>query len=74
MANLEHKYSDKEHADIVNVTYGSEVVFKHIESGDYLSGIFMAADIGEGAFKLELEKDLSSNLIFKLDSHRSYEN
>ena len=32
----------------------------------------MAADIGEGAFKLELAKELSSHLIFKLVSHRSY--
>mgnify|MGYP001950670424 CR=1 FL=1 len=72
--NLESKYTDKEHPDDVNVTYGAEVVFRHIESGHYLSGIFMAADIGEGAFKLELAQELSSHLIFKLVSHRSYEN
>ena len=32
-----------------------------------------AADIREGAFKLELAKELSSMLIFHLVSHRSYE-
>lgn len=32
--------------------YGAEVIFKHIESGEYLCGVFKAADIGEGAFKL----------------------
>jgi hypothetical protein len=46
------KYSDPEHPDLIYVTYGSEVVFRHIESGEYLSGVLKAADIGEGAFKL----------------------
>ena len=50
------KYSGPEASDIVYVTYGSEVVFRHIESGEFLSGVFKAADIGEGAFKLELAK------------------
>ena len=72
-SNLEGKYTDKQHPEVVNVIYGAEVIFKHIESGEYLSGVFKAADIGEGAFKLQLAKDLSSQLIFKLISHRSYE-
>lgn len=38
-----------------------------------MSGVLKAADIGEGAFKLELAKELSSFLIFKIVSHRSYE-
>ena len=67
------KYSDAEHPDLIYVTYGSEVVFRHIESGEYLSGVLKAADIGEGAFKLELVKELSSFLYFRIISHRSYE-
>ena len=32
-----------------------------------------AADIGEGAFKIDVTETLSSKIIFKLKSHRSYE-
>ena len=56
-----------------NVKYGNEVIFKHVESQSFLRGILKAADIGEGAFKVEVCESLSSNVIFKLTSHRSYE-
>jgi len=36
-------------------------------------GVLKAADIGEGAFKLELTKDLNKYVIFNIVSHRSYE-
>lgn len=34
------------------IKYGAEVVFRHVESQEYLCGVLKAADIGEGAFKL----------------------
>jgi hypothetical protein len=34
------------------IKYGSEVIFKHIESKSYLSGMMQAASAGEGAFKI----------------------
>lgn len=55
------------------IRYGSEVIFKHVESQSYLRGILKAADTGEGAFKIEVTEKLSSQLIFRLTSHRSYE-
>ena len=54
--------------------FGSEVVFRHVESKAYLQGIIKAADTGEGAFKIEITETLSSFVIFKIQSHRSYEN
>jgi hypothetical protein len=48
-------------------------VFKHVESQEYLCGVLKAADIGEGAFKLELKTHVSSQIIFQVRSHRTYE-
>jgi hypothetical protein len=55
------------------VKYGNSVLFLHVESQSYLRGILKAADTGEGAFRVEVEKSLSSQVVFKLTSHRSYE-
>lgn len=34
------------------IKYGSEVIFRHIESKSYLKGMMQAASAGEGAFKI----------------------
>lgn len=44
-----------------------------METGWYLRGFLEAAQSGEGSFKLGITKDLSSDLIFKIKSHRTYE-
>lgn len=54
------------------IKYGSEVIFRHIESRSYLSGLLQAANSGEGAFKIEVSEKLSSFVIFKLVSPRSF--
>ncbi len=48
-------------------------MFRHVESQEYLCGVLKAADIGEGAFKLELRAELSSQILFQIRSHRTYE-
>jgi len=49
------------------------VVFKHVDSGAYLSGSVRCSDGGLGSFKVELSDSLSSILVFKLLPFRSYE-
>lgn len=55
------------------VCFGDEVVFKHIDSGTYLSGTITPSDGTSGAFLVEVTKDLKSSLIFKLRPYRSFE-
>lgn len=49
------------------------MIFRHVESQSFLRGILEAADTSEGAFKIEVTEHLSSQIIFKITSHRSYE-
>jgi hypothetical protein len=42
------------------------VVFKHVDSHDYLSGSVRCSDGGLGAFKVELGSVLTPDLVFKL--------
>lgn len=53
--------------------YGSEVVFRHVESNGYLAGVMRAADSGDGAFTIEVAESLSTQVIWKIKSHRSYQ-
>lgn len=55
------------------IQYESEVIFKHVESQSYLRGILKAADTGEGAFKVDVTSNLSTQVIFRITSHRTYE-
>ena len=48
------------------VLFGDDVVFKHVDSHDYLSGSVRCSDGGLGAFRVELSELLSTDLIFKL--------
>lgn len=49
------------------------MIFKHVDSGAYLSGSVRCSDGGLGSFKVELSESLSSILVFKLLPFRSYE-
>ncbi|CAM6004637.1 unnamed protein product [Sphagnum balticum] len=56
-----------------NVLYGAEAIFRHVESNSYLKGVQKAADSGDGAFTIEVCPELSSQILWKIDSHRSYQ-
>ena len=55
------------------VLFGDDVVFKHVDSHDYLSGSVRCSDGGLGAFRVELSELLSTDLIFKLEPFRSFD-
>ena len=55
------------------MVFGEDVVFKHVDSHDFLSGSVRCSDGGLGAFRVELSELLSTDLIFKLDPFRSFE-
>jgi len=54
------------------VKFGEDVVFKHVDSHDYLSGSVRCSDGGLGAFKVELATTLTPDLVFKLEPFRSF--
>ena len=56
-----------------NVLYGAEAIFRHVESNGYLRGQQKAADTGEGAFLIEVSPLPCSQVIWKINSHRSYQ-
>lgn len=58
----------------MEVVYHASIIFRHVETGWYLRGFLEAAQSGEGSFKLAMTKDLSGELTFQIQSHRSYEN
>jgi hypothetical protein len=55
------------------VLYGAEAIFRHVESNGYLRGIQKAADTGEGAFMIEVSPLPCSQVIWQINSHRSYQ-
>lgn len=54
------------------VKFGEDVVFRHVDSLDYLSGSVRCSDGGLGAFRVELSDKLLINLVFKLYPFRSF--
>ena len=56
-----------------NVLYGAEAVFRHVESNSFLRGLHKAADTGDGAFTIEVSPQPHSQIVWKIDSHRSYQ-
>jgi hypothetical protein len=48
-------------------------MFKHVDSECYLSGTIDPSTGDNGAFAVQVNKELSSSLIFKLEPHRSFE-
>lgn len=55
------------------IIFGSEVIFKHIDSDQYLLGSYKCSEFSTDAFKLELTKYLSSLAIFKIQPYHSYQ-
>lgn len=55
-----------------NVFFGSNIMLKHVDSECYLSGTTDPSTGDNGAFAVQVDKQLSSRLIFKLESHRSF--
>ena len=55
------------------IYFGAQVVFKHYDSGYYITGCFECARSGIGAFKIYLSPTLSSEIIFNPQSRRTYE-
>lgn len=55
------------------VTFGSDVIFKHIDSETYLSGTIRPSTGTNGAFSVEVTKNLSESLVFQLMPFRSFE-
>jgi len=57
----------------MNVCFGDSVIFKHVDSDTYLSGTIRPSNGTNGAFTVEVTKNLSDILIFKVLPFRSYE-
>lgn len=55
------------------IKFGEDVVFKHVDSQEYLSGSVKCSEGGLGAFKVELTKQLQKDLVFKMHPFRSFE-
>ncbi len=53
--------------------YGAEAVFRHVERNSFLRGLHKAADTGDGAFTIEVSPQPHSQIVWKIDSHRSYQ-
>lgn len=56
-----------------NISFSDKVIFRHLDSQHYLYGSFDCAASGIGAFKIELRKELSEKIVFKLIAYRTYE-
>jgi hypothetical protein len=55
------------------VCFGDTVIFKHVDSDTFLSGTIRPSGGTNGAFTVEVTKNLSDILIFKVLPFRSYE-
>lgn len=55
------------------ITFGTSVIFKHIDSESYISGTIRPSAGSNGAFTVEVSNNLSESLIFKLLPYRSFE-
>lgn len=56
-----------------DILFGSEIIFKHVESDTYLMCSDQCSDFRTDAFKLELSTSLSSAVIFKIIPFHSYQ-
>jgi inositol 1,4,5-triphosphate receptor type 1/inositol 1,4,5-triphosphate receptor type 3 len=54
------------------IIFGSEVVFKHIDSEQYLHGSYECSDFSTDSFKLKLAPLLSSLSVFKLSPYQTF--
>ncbi|KAM3147677.1 hypothetical protein pb186bvf_000005 [Paramecium bursaria] len=55
------------------VLLGSEIILKHLESGYYLVGSDDCSDTRTDSFKLKLQENLSSQIIFRFEASRSHQ-
>jgi hypothetical protein len=55
------------------VCFGQNVIFKHIDSGSYISGTIRPSTGSNGAFTVQVSEKLSESLVFKLMPYRSFE-
>lgn len=56
-----------------NICFGNSVIFKHIDSGFYVTGTIRPSTGSNGAFTLQVSKLLSDSLVFKVLPYRSFE-
>jgi len=54
------------------IHFGSNVIFKHMDSEKYLFGSYHCSEFSMDAFKLKLSEQLSSHTIFKLCPYQTY--
>lgn len=52
--------------DGCDIHFGQHLILKHVLSNTYLKGCFICGEAGFGAFKLELTKEYSSDIIFEV--------
>lgn len=55
------------------IIFGAEVMFKHIDSDQYLMGSYQCSEFSPDAFKLQLTDLLSSQNIFKLQPYQTFQ-
>lgn len=55
------------------VLFGQEIVFKHVDSEEFLSGSYTCSEFSTDAFKVELQSIISSDSLFKLKPFNTYQ-
>ena len=56
-----------------DILFGSETVFKHVDSDYFLVGSYNCSEFSTDAFKLELSEHLSSQAVFKILPFNTYQ-
>ena len=56
-----------------DILFGSETVFKHVDSDYFLVGSYNCSEFSTDAFKLELSEHSSSQAIFKILPYNTYQ-
>ena len=55
------------------IKFGDYIIFKHVDSGTFLSGTIRPSDGSNGAFSVEVSNKYSTILIFQILPYRSFE-
>ena len=55
------------------ILFGAEVIFKHIDSEEYLFGSYQCSDFSTDAFKVQLVKLLSSSTVFQILPYQTFQ-
>lgn len=56
-----------------DIHFGEYIILNHVVSGSYLKGCFICGEAGFGSFKLELTNEFSSDILFRVETYRSFE-